>query len=123
MLRSKRGSPFHGVPSSLFNPREPTDSAARDFAQDGTVRRDELDVQGHLPHGVGGAAQARVVAADAMLDAVEHGLGDLVAAHVTSRDLGDGLVQSQRAPALSGPFDTPPRAGVKSPRDDEYEVG
>ena len=91
--------------------------------QHAAIRADELDVPGHLAHGVRRAVQARVVAADAVLDAVEHRLGNLVAAHVMPRDLGDGLVQSQRAPALSGPFDTPPRAGVKSPRDNECEVG
>src|SRR5664279_4017065 len=95
MRRGKRDRFLPVFPPSLFNGWKPGGSAARDFVQDRAVRRDKLNVQRHLPYRVRGATQARVVAADAVLDAVEHGLGYLIAAHVIARDLGDGLVHRQ----------------------------
>jgi hypothetical protein len=52
-------------------------------------------VQRHLADGVRRAAQARVVAADAVLDAVEHRFGNLRCRDVMPRDLRDGLVHRQ----------------------------
>ena len=39
----------------------------------------DLDDQGHLPEGVGGATEAGIIGADAVLDAVENALAELVA--------------------------------------------
>ena len=52
-------------------------------------------MQRHLPGGVRRTAQARVEGADAGLDAVEHGLGDLGAVDVVLGDLRDGPVHRQ----------------------------
>ena len=52
-------------------------------------------MQRHLADGVGRAAQARIVTADAVLDAVEHRFGNVLAADIMPRDLRDGLVHRQ----------------------------
>src|SRR6185369_9799107 len=65
-------------------------SSAHHFVQNFTIRRDELDVQRHLSDSMSRATQAGIVTADAVFDAVEHGFGNGVAAHIMPRDLRHG---------------------------------
>src|SRR5450759_5796200 len=72
----KRPAPF---------PRQPTTQpnlSAHQFVQDRAVRADQADVQWHLSDRVRRAAQAWIIATDAVFHAVEHRLGNVVAAHV-----------------------------------------
>src|ERR1035437_612513 len=81
----KRPAPF---------PRQPTTQpnlSAHQFVQDRAVRADQADVQWHLSDGMGRAAQAWIVTADAVFDTVEHRFGDVVAAPLMPRGLRRGL--------------------------------
>jgi hypothetical protein len=69
--------------------------APRHGVEQRPVRGHELDPERHLAVGVGRAAQARVVGADAGLDAVQHAFLELVPLDVVPRDLEDGLVHRQ----------------------------
>ena len=52
-------------------------------------------MQRHLADGVGRATQAGVVTADAVLNAVEHRLGNFGAVNIMFRDLRHGAVHGQ----------------------------
>jgi hypothetical protein len=54
-----------------------------------------FDLQGHLPDRMGGTAEAGVIEADAMFDAVEDALGHLTSLDVVLGDLFDGAVHGQ----------------------------
>src|ERR1039458_3066393 len=89
---SPPGAGLRPAPPGAWSFRPPS---AGNLAQQGALGVADVDLEWHLPDGVGGTAEARVVAADHRLHTVEHPLLDLIALDVVPGRLEDAPVHRQ----------------------------